>query len=110
MSSKGQVQTVAEGAAGGRRHLSVVDFNATYTTVSSVGSNASTDRNDVFYADPPKSGGIDKQFVKKGKVAKAPNVGKCKKSRTQKASEPVPSKVSPVATIDSAPHSLTENK
>ena len=105
-----KVQTVAEGAAvGERRHLSVVDFNATDTTVGSVGSNASTDRNDVFYADP-KSGGIDKQFVKKGKVAKAPNVGKCKKSRTQKASEPVPSKVSTVATIGSAPHSPTENK
>ena len=100
-----RVQPVADGA-GERRHLSVVDINA---SVSSVGSNASIDKNDVFYTDL-YSGGNDEQNVKKGKIVKGPSFGKGQKLRDQKASEPFPLKVSTVATTESTPSSLTESK
>ena len=81
-----KVQPVVEGAAGERRHLSVVDFNATYTTVSSVGNNSSIDKTDVFYNDPNSGGGFDEQHGKRGKTAKAPT-RKSQKLRNPRASE-----------------------
>ena len=104
-----KVQPVVEGAAGERRHLSVVDFNATYTSVTSVGSNASVDKNDVFYNDPNSGGGFDEQHGKKGKIAKAPT-RKSQKLRNPRASEPLPHKVSTEATTCSSSLSPTENK
>jgi len=82
-------QSVADGV-GVRRHLSVVDSNATYAVKSSE-SNLSLDKNEVFHKEPSNKCKVDDQPCSiDNVVAKASNAGERNKFQDQKVSDTIP--------------------
>jgi len=90
---------------GARRHLSVVDSNATYTG-KSTGSNSSLDKNEVFHTESSIANRDDQSSRKDNVVGKTYNAQKHRKLQEEKVLDSLPTKVSVATSITNIASSL----